>query len=646
MRLALPESRTVPVALSLLVLSSIVWLAGPYCALAGGKPLESTAGRLFAILLLAGAHVGYFLLGRAHEAHNNQHLADAIRGQPGSAGGSDPADARIAAGEAAHMSAKFDDAIQALKKSRRKGAALRDLPWYIIVGPPGAGKTTLLVNSGLTFPLDQKLGKEAVRGIGGTRSCDWWFTDQAVLLDTAGRYMTQDSNSRSDAAGWAAFLQMLRRHRRRQPVNGVVVALSAVDLLTSTPQERDEHAKAIRRRLAELSRQLQIDFPVYFLVTKCDLVAGFTGFFAELDEAARSQVWGVTFALDASETGAAAESFTTQIEPLLERLESRMLRRIHQDRDPRGRVTDLAFPQQMGLLSSACGDLLKRVFMLSKFDTGVLLRGLYFTSATQEGTPIDRLLTGVARTFGLAGAVTPSASGNGQAYFLGRLLSDVIFREAALAGANRKLRAQALTVHSAAYAACAVLSILLVAGLLVSYSANAHYIDNISRASADLKTTESGPGAAGAVPEAFLPRLDALRVITDAAEKYKSAVPWWMGLGLYRGSSLGAVARDAYTREINEILPPLLLEGFEHELRTSARSDNSRGLATAYLMLADARHRDPEYLKTWADLEWHRVYRADESQAQRIGEHFKQLFVDGDRLASQRVDPKILEQTR
>jgi type VI protein secretion system component VasK len=119
-----------------------------------------------------------------------------------------------------------------------------------------------------------------------------------------------------------------------------------------------------------------------------------------------------------------------------------------------------------------------------------------------------------------------------------------------------------------------------------------------------------------------------------------------MGLGLYRGGSLGAVARDAYTREINEILPPLLLEGFEHELRTSARSDKSRGLATAYLMLADARHRDPEYLKTWADLEWHRVYRADESQAQRIGEHFKQLFVDGDRLASQRVDPKILEQTR
>src|SRR5581483_10004938 len=208
MKLALSESRAVPVGLSLVVVSYIAWLAGPYCTLGGGKPLESTSGRLMAILLLAGAHAAYFLIRRARDTRSNQRLADDVRGQAGNSSMSDPAEAQIAAGEAAHMSVKFDDAIQALKKSGRRGARLRDLPWYVVVGPPGSGKTTLLVNSGLTFPLDEKLGKEAVHGIGGTRSCDWWFTDQAVLLDTAGRYTTQDSNSRSDAAGWAAFLQM------------------------------------------------------------------------------------------------------------------------------------------------------------------------------------------------------------------------------------------------------------------------------------------------------------------------------------------------------------------------------------------------------------------------------------------------------
>ena len=643
MRPVFPESRAVPAALSLAVFSAVTWLGGPYCDVGDGKPLESTAGRLVAIILLAAAHVAYLLLRGSRDSRNNQRLADEMRGQQGSADTPDCADAQIAAGEAAHLSVRLEDAIELLKKSKRKGARLRDLPWYIVVGPPGAGKTTLLVNSGLTFPLDEKLGKESVRGIGGTRSCDWWFTDQAVLLDTAGRYMTQDANSRSDAAGWAAFLQMLCRHRRRRPVSGVIVAMSAQDLLTSTPRERDEHVKAIRRRLAELSRQLQIDFPVYFLVTKCDLVAGFTGFFGALEDEARSQVWGVTFPLAASETGAAADSFTSEVEALLARLESHMFRRIHEEREPRSRVADVAFPQQMALLSSACGDLLQRVFTMSKFDTSVLLRGLYFTSATQEGTPVDRLLTGIARTFGLCGAVAPSASGQGQAYFLQDLLNDVIFREAGLAGAKRKLRAQKLAAHSAAYVACAVLSVLLAGGLLVSYSANAHYIDAISRSAADLKVTKLDSGTAAATPETFLPRLDALRAVTDTAEKYKSAVPWWMGMGLYRGNSLGAAARDAYAREINGILPPALVERFEHELRASANSDTRSGLLKAYLMLGDARQRDPQYLEAWADQQWQQIYGADEAVTKRVAEHFKQLFADGDRLVSQRIDPKMVE---
>ena len=77
----------------------------------------------------------------------------------------------------------------------------------MIIGPPGSGKTTALVNSGLKFPLEQRFGKDALRGVGGTRNCDWWFTDEAIFLDTAGRYTTQDSDARADAAGWIEFLR-------------------------------------------------------------------------------------------------------------------------------------------------------------------------------------------------------------------------------------------------------------------------------------------------------------------------------------------------------------------------------------------------------------------------------------------------------
>jgi type VI secretion system protein ImpL len=127
-------------------------------------------------------------------------------------------------------------------------------------------------------------------------------TDEAILLDTAGRYTTQDSDARADAAGWNTFLQLLCKYRGRQPINGVIVAISAIDLLPAGEQELQRHAVAIRERLEELRRNVRIDVPVYFLLTKCDLIAGFSEFFDELGQDARAQVWGATFPIELSES--------------------------------------------------------------------------------------------------------------------------------------------------------------------------------------------------------------------------------------------------------------------------------------------------------------------------------------------------------
>ena len=101
------------------------------------------------------------------------------------------------------------------------------------------------------------------------------FTDEAVLLDTAGRYTTQDSDASADSAGWAEFLNLLTKYRKRRPLNGVIVTLSAADLMTQTAAEREANVSAVRRRLDELNRNLKVRLPIYVLVTKSDLVAGF-----------------------------------------------------------------------------------------------------------------------------------------------------------------------------------------------------------------------------------------------------------------------------------------------------------------------------------------------------------------------------------
>ena len=108
--------------------------------------------------------------------------------------------------EVAAMRDKLTNALTLLKKASKSRGYLYEQPWYTIIGPPGAGKTTALLNAGLTFPLAAEMGQGPIAGVGGTRMCEWMFTDDAVLIDTAGRYTTQDSDSAVDKAGWDAFL--------------------------------------------------------------------------------------------------------------------------------------------------------------------------------------------------------------------------------------------------------------------------------------------------------------------------------------------------------------------------------------------------------------------------------------------------------
>ena len=159
----------------------------------------------------------------------------------------------------------------------------------MIIGAPGSGKTTALLNSGLKFPLEQRVGKGALRGVGGTRNCDWWFTDEAIFLDTAGRYTTQDSDAASDSArlervpGAAAEVPRAAADQRRHPDDQRPGSADR-----RARPAREAHVDAARSRLDELNRELRIQLPVYLMVTKCDLVDGFAEYFEDLTRGRRA----------------------------------------------------------------------------------------------------------------------------------------------------------------------------------------------------------------------------------------------------------------------------------------------------------------------------------------------------------------------
>ncbi|MEN8668482.1 MAG: type VI secretion system membrane subunit TssM, partial [Ketobacter sp.] len=176
--------------LGVIALSLVIWFGADFVKFGEDNDTLSTTARLFLMLsvLLIWLLAQLLVMWLSHRK-NSSMLKEIEADQVDQ-------DAVRAGEEVAALNQRFSEGMDILKRAKfdtGKGkVALYQLPWYIIIGPPGSGKTTALVNSGLEFPLADTHGKNALGGVGGTRNCDWWFTNEAVMIDTAGRFTTQD----------------------------------------------------------------------------------------------------------------------------------------------------------------------------------------------------------------------------------------------------------------------------------------------------------------------------------------------------------------------------------------------------------------------------------------------------------------------
>ncbi|NRR31415.1 type VI secretion system membrane subunit TssM [Oxalobacteraceae bacterium] len=641
-----------PVVLSfigVLLLSLIIWFEAPLLSFDGSAPFDSSGVRWTFIWLLFLIWAGYFAYKWFKGWLANRRLMQSV-------GGAEAAPAvpgqKESAAEMALLTKRLQDAMAVLRTARSGGAAagLYGLPWYMFVGAPGSGKTTALVHSGLKFPLAETHGKGAIGGVGGTRNCDWWFTDEAVLLDTAGRYTTQDSYTEVDRSAWNGFLQLLRKQRRRRPINGVIVALSVADLLQQGEAARRTQALAIRARIKELHEQLGIRFPVYVIVTKADLLAGFVEFFDNLGRDERTQVWGVTFPMEAGAApDAGLASFPAEFAALEGQLQARLFERMQQERDVQRRALIYNFPQQFSAVGEVLTTFLTDVFETTTYEEAALLRGVYFTSGTQEGSPIDRVMATLAASFGLDRKVLPANAFGGRSYFITRLLREVIFQEQGLAGTNLKLERNRRLLQWGAIGLTAFVLVLVSAGLITSYWRNQSYVADVAaRAQQIDKLARALPDDPS--PLVTLPLLNALRDIPAGYRERDKEVPFLMTLGLYQGDKLGDGARRAYQRFLREALMPRILTRMETELRrgNANSSDYLYELLRVYLMLGDRSHLDPAAVQAWLDLDWSRnLPGADEARRADLSGHVAAMLDPaGQADAPPQLDQSLIAQAR
>ncbi|HMO74213.1 MAG TPA: type VI secretion system membrane subunit TssM [Sphingopyxis sp.] len=451
---------------------------------------------------------------------------------------------------------------EALARLREAGGKSRNYlysrPWYVIIGSPGAGKTTALLKSGLRFPFSQ----ESLGGTGGTRNLDFLFADEAVLLDTAGRYTTQDSDSEVDRKGWTSLLGLLRKHRPLEPVNGIFVAIAADDLLRGDVVAIDRHAAIVRHRLHEIREALEAQLPVYLLLTKSDLIAGFAEYFADLDVDGRRAVLGHSFTwgepLDSAAVTRAIDSVTGQVS-------ARQAKRLHEEPDYRRRGLILGFPAQLRELRAPLHRFIEGAFLAEDRPSGKL-RGVYLTSGTQDGSSLDRILKTVSQAYAMEDAAAAGGMGEGRAFFLNRLLHDVVFKEAGLPEPDRKAQARLRTMLTGACAGIAAIALVMVALWTTSFLGNRSFQADTAKAAQNAAGEIAGArldlvrvGSSDTSIEDSLATLDALRDLPEGYAARQAGGPsLFRRFGLFQ-SDLSQRNEEAYRTGLRRILLPRLL---------------------------------------------------------------------------------------
>jgi hypothetical protein len=330
---------------------------------------------------------------------------------------------------------KFEEGIA---KFHAAGKSLYNFPWYMIVGEPGSGKTEAIRHCNVGFPPGLQ---DQFQGAGGTLNMNWWFTDHAVVLDTAGRLMFEEVDT-GGSSEWKEFLKLLKKYRPQCPMNGVFLVIPADSLIKDTADEIEQKASKIARQFDMIQRTLDVRFPVFVVITKSDLVNGFRDFFDNLeDPQLQHQIlgWSNPAQLDEPYNPDFIDQHLKSIQGRLFRRRLALLQEIVSEageaggEQMRAPETLYAFPQSLAKVVPRMARYLELIFSVgSQWSCKPLFfRGIYFTSSMREGSALDDDL---AESLGVSVDALPDGRvwERDRAYFLRDLFLKKVFREKGL----------------------------------------------------------------------------------------------------------------------------------------------------------------------------------------------------------------------
>ncbi len=143
---AVLTSRWLWTLIGITLLSAVIWIFGPIVQVGPYSPFDSDNVRIAIIAGLIILWLIWLIIAQRRAIRANRlfvaEIAAPVAEKP-----LGPGEENVAA-----VGAKFAEVMAELKRRKLGGRKfLREMPWYVIVGPPATGKTTALRQSGLNL---------------------------------------------------------------------------------------------------------------------------------------------------------------------------------------------------------------------------------------------------------------------------------------------------------------------------------------------------------------------------------------------------------------------------------------------------------------------------------------------------------------
>jgi hypothetical protein len=430
---------------------------------------------LVVVLVFALLLGGYFLYQRNRQRRQSARFLNSVEAEGSGPIGPGSAETKRALDD---LRGKFQAGVTEFR--RTTGKDLYALPWYIIMGESGAGKTEA-VRAALLDEMHPSV-RHHVPGPGGTVNMNWWFTYRAVILDTAGRMVVPEKGQAADSPEWREFLRLLRRSRPHCPINGLLLVLSVESLIKDSAETISQKAGRLLQQLDLIQRTLDVRFPVYLMITKCDLLTGFREFCDGItDPILQHQIlgWSNPAPLDAEFRSELVEDHLNTVAARIRRRRLAMLRDgvsmsnrldettlygsgpgITPPHASDARDSLFALPDSLCRLAPRLRRYLETIFGGAGANNiyqgkPVFLRGIYFSSSMREGSALDEALA-LATGLPLDQVSAVQAATESRAFFLKDLFLEKAFPEQGLVTRARNtlqlLRRRKLAIYGTAAA--------------------------------------------------------------------------------------------------------------------------------------------------------------------------------------------------